>query len=62
MKIDHLDFKFVSVTIRKAILIINTGGFDLSPPLGHLGGREPIVKPTWKWSVFLLKGGEHVDT
>jgi hypothetical protein len=42
---------------------LNKGGFELSPTLGHLGGREPMVKPTLKWVGFcVLKGGDGSQT
>jgi hypothetical protein len=33
-------------------------GVELPPVLGHLGSSEPMVKPTCKWSVLLLKKEE----
>jgi hypothetical protein len=41
-----------------AIPIVNKGGFELSPLPGHLGGREPMVKPTREMGRFcVLKEG-----
>ena len=40
---------------RFACLGINAGGgVELQPVSGHLGGREPIVKPTQKGRFFVL--------
>gem|GEM_PF-6904333 len=35
----------------------STGCAEPPPVYGHLDGGEPIVKPTRKWSVSVLKGG-----
>ena len=35
----------VDTWVEAVGMVIETGGSELSPVDGHLGGREPIVKP-----------------
>ena len=53
-KSGYLDYSFVAAIMRKGSLITSKGGPELSPVLGHLGGREQMVKPTWRWVGFVF--------
>ena len=38
------------------------GGVELLPVRGHLGSREPIVKPTLSGRFFFTEGGDSLVT
>ena len=39
VKSGHLDGSFIAAIIGKESCVSSEGGFELSPVLGHLGGR-----------------------
>lgn len=58
VKSGYLDCAFAADIMKKGSPNRSRGSSELSPVLGHLGGREPTVKPTQKWAGFFgLKGG-----
>ena len=61
VKSGYLDRSFVAAIMRKGSLISSKGGPELSPVLGHLGGRELIIKPSLRRGVQFSKdtGGSY---